>query len=69
MIAKNLVLSGLKRQRSLILELIGELENKSAFDQDDSSFLEVRAFHIAKNLRLLRQIKDRYARHMEESIN
>ena len=65
MFTKELMISGLRRQDILLSELIGELEKKPSFDQDDCSLLHERTERVAHNLRALRKIKDQYALYWE----
>ncbi len=67
MFTKPLMISGLKRQNSLLNELIGELETRHVLDVHDCFFLEQRVNRIAKNLRELRSIKEQYALHLEQA--
>lgn len=60
MYAVELMISGLVRQDRLLSELICELEDKAYFDQHDGSLYDEKTGQIMRNLRQLRQIKDRY---------
>ena len=69
MIGRNLMLSGLLRQRQLLGELIQELEQKSSYRRDDFEFCHARTTDIAKNLKKLRKMKDNYRLLQRENIS
>jgi hypothetical protein len=65
MFIKNLVISGLRKQHTLLEELIGHLEGKSRLDSDDRYLYGVTANQVARNLKELRKIKSRYVSYLE----
>ena len=60
MFERELMISGLRRQRSLLAELIQELEQRPVMDSADHHRCDAKAKEVAGNLRKLRKIKDRY---------
>ena len=60
MFERELMLSGLRRQRHLLAALISELEKKPVMDFQDQQFCGEKAQEVAGNLRKLRKIKDSY---------
>lgn len=66
---KELVISGIQKQDRLISELIQELEHTPELSLDECHFVESRSREIAKNLRKLRLIKDRYVDYLESLVN
>lgn len=69
MFVKELVISGINKQHHLLDELIGELEGRPVFNMEDRFFCEERTGRIARNLKELRKIKDRYTSYLESMVN
>lgn len=65
MFEREMVIQGLRKQRSLLENLIVEIEQKPAFDLDSLLLTEDRAKLITRNLRKLRKIKDNYVRYSQ----
>lgn len=63
MVERQLILSGLLRQRHLLSEIIGALEGKPSSDLDENDFLIARSLEISRNLRKLRKLKNEYFRY------
>ena len=57
---EKLMISGLRKQNSLLEHLIEELERKPSFDDFDLNLYETRTKQVAQNLRKLRSIKRNY---------
>lgn len=60
MFEREMVIQGLRKQRSLLENLIVEIEQRPAFDLNSLVLTENRARLITRNLRKLRKIKDNY---------
>jgi hypothetical protein len=60
MFERELMMLGLRRQLSLLGELIEQLERKPGCDSYDCSLYDARTKQVAKNLRKLRKIKNNY---------
>lgn len=60
MFEREMVIQGLRKQRTLLEDLIVEIEQRPAFDLDSLVLTEDRAKLITRNLRKLRKIKDNY---------
>lgn len=60
MFERELMISGLRRQRHLLAALIAELEKRPAMNFQDQQLCGEKAREVAGNLRKLRKIKDSY---------
>ena len=60
MFERELMISGLRRQKNLLAVLIEELEKRPRMDCQDRQTCEERTKEVASNLRKLRKIKDHY---------
>lgn len=60
MIERNLMISGLTRQRNLLAGLIAEIERKPRLSLIDAALYQDRTRKVAENLRKLRKIKNSY---------
>ena len=60
MFERELMISGLRLQRSLLAALIDELEKRPQMDFQDRRRCDEKAGEVAGNLRKLRKIKDHY---------
>ena len=69
MFMKNLVISGLRKQHTLLDELISQLEEKPKLDGGDQYLYHQTTGKVAKNLKELRRIKGQYISYLnsEES--
>lgn len=59
------MISGLRKQHTLLDELIDHLENKSRLDNDDRCLYGETTSQVARNLKELRKIKSRYVSYLE----
>lgn len=70
MFEREMVIQGLRKQRTLLENLIVEIEQRPAFDLDSLVLTEDRAKLITRNLRKLRKIKDNYVTYRQtESLS
>ncbi len=70
MFEREMVIQGLRKQRTLLEDLIVEIEQRPAFDLNSLILTEDRAKLITRNLRKLRKIKDNYVTYREtESLS
>ncbi len=69
MFERELMISGLHRQRVLLEALIKEMEKRPRMDSQDQHFCSEKAKEVAGNLRKLRKIKDHYFAFQEIETN
>ena len=67
MFVRQMMISGLEKQRELLKGLILEIENKSQWEMSDWNFCNEKTKRVANNLRRLRKIKSDYAEHLDFS--
>ena len=60
MFERELMISGLHRQRLLLAALIDELEKRPSFNFRDERLCDQKTKEVARNLKKLRKIKDHY---------
>ncbi len=60
MIEKSMMFAGLKKQSTILAELIEEIERKPSMDAHDFFMYGSRTTLVAGNLRKLRKIKESY---------
>lgn len=60
---RELMILGLRKQHSLLSDLIDRLETNPRHDVHDGGMYEARTKQIANNLRKLRKIKKEYLNH------
>ena len=60
MFERELMISGLRRQHSLLVTLIEELEKRPRMEPQDRQFCHQKTKEVGLNLRKLRKIKDHY---------
>lgn len=65
MFIRNLVISGLRKQHTLLDELIEHLEGKQRLDNDDRYLYGETTNQVVRNLKELRKIKSRYVSYLE----
>ena len=63
MFEREMMIQGLRKQRTLLADLIVELEQRPALDLDGFCITHERTKLISHNLRKLRRIKDHYVAH------
>ena len=68
MFERNLMISGLRKQRDLLGGLVGTLERSSLVEEEVYSICGKQSEEIAKNLRKLRRIKKDYFTFLERII-
>ena len=65
MFEREMMISGLQRQRDLLAELIREIEDKQILNSLDLDFCHDKTQRVARNLRKLRRIREDYFLHKE----
>lgn len=60
MFDREMMIQGLRKQRTLLADLIVELEQRPALDTDGFCLTQERTKLVSQNLRKLRRIKDHY---------
>lgn len=69
MFEREMILSGLQRQRDILSQVIQEIESRPSLDVNVWSFCDAKAGEVAKNLRKLRKIKQNYAHYRQFSLS
>lgn len=69
MFHKQLMISGLRKQQSLLSELVRDVENNAGSESPDLEYYGKRTAHIADNLRRLREIQKEYFNFLCEPSN
>jgi hypothetical protein len=68
MFEREMMIQGLRKQRTLLADLIVELEQKPRLDLEGFSLTQSRTKLISQNLRKLRRIKDQYVAYGRSEI-
>lgn len=63
MVAKKLMIAGLRKQQQNLSFLLGTLESKESWDSYDYLFCDEQTKKVSRNLRALRDLEKSYLKH------